>query len=132
MKIHAVISDMDGVIVNSEHEHFLSFQKMLRVDYDMALTREENEAFLGRTDEDIFMALKKRHPKIKEPLSELIGRRTEFFIKIFKELARPLPGVISLFDTLTRQGLPMALGTAASRGVADFVLETLKLKNYFK
>lgn len=132
MGIKAVISDLDGVIVNSEAEHFLSFQKMLRVDYAIDYTKEENKEFLGTTDVHVFTILKSRYPQIKDSLTQLIKRRTELFLEIFKNRAKALAGVESLFSYLKSQNIPLAVGTSASRGVMNFTLDTLKLKHYFK
>jgi len=132
MKIGAVISDLDGVIVNSENEHFLSFQKMLKDDYDIDYTKKRDEGFLGTTDVHVFSNLKKMYPKIKEPMAELIDRRTEIFIEMMTGKVKPLPGVLDLFDRVRKDKIPLALGTSASRGVVEFTLTTLKLRDYFK
>ncbi|MBI3017891.1 MAG: HAD family phosphatase [Deltaproteobacteria bacterium] len=132
MSIRAVISDMDGVIVNSEAEHFLSFQKMLRLDYGIDYTHHEDKEFLGTTDAHVFTILKERYPQIKEPLGQLIDRRTSLFVEIFKSRIKPLPGVYELFDYLKSKKIPMAVGTSASKKVADFTLTHLKLLPYLK
>ena len=132
MKFNAIISDLDGIIVNSEHEHFLSFQKMLEQEYGILLTEEENKAFLGTTDQYVFSTLKKKYPIIKEPLEILIPKRTKYYLEIFKERVRPLPGVTTLFSYIHSQKIPFGVGTSASRDIAEFVLTTLDLKKYLK
>lgn len=132
MSIRAVISDMDGVIVNSETEHFLSFQKMLRLDYGIDYTHQEDKEFLGTTDVHVFTILKQRYPQIKESMEELIERRTSLFVEIFKSRIKPLPGVYELFDYFKSKHIPMAVGTSASKKVAEFTLNHLKLISYFK
>lgn len=132
VKFEAIISDLDGVIVNSEHEHFLSFEKMLSERYGLHYTASENEAFLGTTDQFVFTELKKRYPIIKEPLDMLIKQRTEYYISIFKEKVKPLPGVEVLFKYIHTQDIPLAVGTSAERDIAEFVLTTLHLKQYLR
>lgn len=132
MKPKLVISDLDGVIVNSEAEHFLSFQKMLRLDYGIDYTHEDDKEFLGTTDDHVFQMLKQRHPQILAPLEALIARRTRLFVEGFKTRVRPLPCVVSLFEYLTAQQIPLALGTSAAKDIADFVVTTLDLRRFFK
>lgn len=131
MNIAAVISDMDGVIVNSEAYHFLSFQKMLKMDYGIDYTHEDDKEFLGTTDVYVWRILQKRYPQIKTPVEQWVQRRTELYKEIFKEHAQALPCVYSFFDYVKKQNLPLGLGTSASRGVVDFTLKTLRLEHYF-
>ena len=130
--IKAIISDLDGVIINSETEHFLSFQKMLTGDYGIHYTKKMDQEFLGTTDVHIFTLLKKRYPQISGPMSRLIKRRTDYFIEIFKKRIKSLPGVVDFFKEIQNQGILLALGTSASKSVMEFALTTLNLKNYFK
>ncbi len=132
MSLRAVISDMDGVIVNSETEHFLSFQKMLRLDYGIDYSHQEDKEFLGTTDVHVFTILKERYPQIKEPLDQLMDRRTSLFVEIFKSRIKPLPGVYELFDYFKSKKIPMAVGTSASKKVVEFTLSHLNLISYFK
>lgn len=129
----ALISDLDGIIVNSEREHFLSVQKMLKTDFNIDYTEEDNREFVGTTDVHIFMTLRKKYPKIRSNFRELVHRRSQFFIEIFKkQTAQPLPCVKSLFETVHKEKIPMAVGTSAAREVAEFSLKTLNLLHYFK
>ncbi len=132
MKFKAVITDLDGIIVNSEPVHFLSFQKMLEMDYGISYTKEDDENFLGTTDQNVFAALKKRYPQIKTPLTDLIRRRTEVFISLFKTQAKPRAGIGELLNYFKSQNIPLAVGTAASRGVVEFILNSFKFRNFFK
>lgn len=132
MFIKTIISDMDGIVVNSEIEHFLSYQRMLKLDYGIDYSHEDDKEFMGTTDKHVFTMLKKRFPQIKESIPELIERRTKFFFEIFKNKAKALPCVYSLFDYFKKENLSMALGTSASRKVMEFTLETLHLKPYFQ
>lgn len=132
MIFHAVISDLDGVIVNSEAEHFLSFQKMLRLDYHLNFTEGKYKEFLGTTDEYVFTSLKKQYPQIIESMDLLIRRRTQIYLSIFKKKAKVLPGVKSLFKYVRSQKIPLALGTSASLEIATYTLAALKLAPFFK
>ncbi len=131
MNIKAVISDMDGVIVNSEAYHFLSFQKMLKLDYGIDYTHEDDTEFLGTTDVYVWQILRQRYPHIKIPVDQWVQRRTELYKEIFKEHAKALPCVYPLFAYISQQKLPLGLGTSASKGVVELTLKTLHLEKYF-
>ncbi len=129
----ALISDLDGIIVNSEEAHFLSVQKMLKEDFGIHYTEEDNRSFIGTTDVYIFTTLEKKYPKIHSNMKKLVNRRSQFFIEIFKKQAKqPLPCVKSLFETVYKEKIPMAVGTSAAREVAEFSLKTFNLLHYFK
>ncbi|MBI4041760.1 MAG: HAD family phosphatase, partial [Deltaproteobacteria bacterium] len=132
MSLQAVISDLDGIIVNSEHYHFLSFKRLLKEDYNIEYTKEDDRHFLGTTDIYVFNNLKARHPHLQTPLSELISKRTHLYIEIFKHEAKPLPGIIDFFQYLQEHHIPLAIGTAASRGVTEFIAQILNLKKWIQ
>ena len=132
MPLHAVISDLDGVIVNSEDAHYLSFKKMMRQDYGIEYDQTNERIFLGTTDIFVFETLKKKHPKIKESLSDLIQRRNQYYFETFGKEVHPLPGILDFFKHLQKNKIPLAIGTNASRQVAQFVIDTLSLKSYIQ
>lgn len=132
MFIKAVISDMDGIIVNSETQHFLSFQKLLKEDYGLDYTHADDKEFMGTTDTYVFTILKKHHPQIKETIPHLIQRRHELFLEIFKTKAKALPGVYDFFNYCKKEEIPLGLGTSASRAAMEFTIKTLNLASYFK
>src|SRR3989338_6574091 len=104
---------------------------MLRLDFGIDYTHEQDKEFLGTTDAHVFTILKKRYPQIEGPLDKLIERRTKLFLEVFRERAKPLPGVLKFFSYVKEQKWPLGLGTSASRGVMYFVVETLDLKRFF-
>ncbi len=105
---------------------------MLKTDFNIDHTEEDNREFLGTADVYIFTTLRKKYPKIRSNFRELVHRRSQFFIEIFKERAQPLPCVKSLFETVHKEKIPLAVGTSAAREIAEFSLKTLNLLHYFK
>lgn len=132
MLLKAVISDMDGVIVNSETEHFLSFQKLLKQDYNLDYTHADDKEFMGTTDTYVFTMLKRKHPTIKESIPHLIARRHELFLEVFKTKAKALPCVFDFFNSCKKENILLGVGTSASRAAMEFTLKTLNLIPYFK
>jgi beta-phosphoglucomutase-like phosphatase (HAD superfamily) len=57
----AVIFDMDGVLVDSEPVHLEATMRMMRDDFGIIFTADDNREFLGSTDRHMYETLKVRH-----------------------------------------------------------------------
>lgn len=124
----AVIFDLDGVIVDSSHEHYASFVQLGReVGYDM--DRERFRHCFGRRNEEIFpMLLGNLTP---EQVAELADRKESLFRDLIRERVSPLPGVPELLANLQQAGFRMAIGSSTPRANIDLILDKLNILSYF-
>ena len=125
-----LIFDMDGTMVDNMMVHHRAWQVKLK-EMGMEMPIEEvmekvhgvNEEILERLFGDRYSAEeRKMHSFEKE----------EAYRKIYKNEIKLIEGIKDLFEKMKSQGIPMAIGTAAPEGNANFILDELNLRSYFQ
>jgi beta-phosphoglucomutase len=128
-KLHSVIFDMDGVIVDSHPAHRRAWQQFLET--------------LGRnvSEDDLKYILDGR--KRSEILSHFFGelneseireygnRKDRFFQQISLEV-KPVEGVLDLLDDLKERSVAFGLATSAGESRTWTTLHRLRLNRHFK
>lgn len=130
--IKACIFDLDGVIVDTAHYHFLAW-KRLAAELGITLTENDNERLKGVSrmrSLEIILALggvtKSDHEK------ELLANRKNGWFVDFVERMAPeeiFPGVAELIASLKEKGYK--IGLASSSKNARTVIKLLKIENLF-
>jgi beta-phosphoglucomutase len=125
--IHAVIWDLDGVIIDSADEHRRAWQR---------LAREEGVPF---TDADFWATFGKRNDAIFAekwgPLSAaeaqiLADRKEAYFRELIRETAAPLPGAMELMHELHEAGYAQALASSTPIENIQLISDALGLERY--
>jgi len=127
--LRGVIFDLDGVIVDSHPAHmqawkafFVSLGKPVS-DHDLDFVQE------GQKREDIL-----RHflgDLSQEQVKHYGARKEELFKNCVQEL-KLVNGLVGFLEQIEAARLPVALASSASRSRAEFILDQLDLKSYFK
>lgn len=124
---HAVIWDLDGVILDSAEEHRLAWHK---------LAQDEGVAF---TDEDFWATFGKRNNDIiphywpvtaDEQLQELANRKEVYFREFVRKSAAFLPGAEELMRDLKVAGFAQALASSTPVENIALISELLGLERY--
>ena len=127
----AAIFDMDGVVVDNTKYHALAWQTFF-AKYGKTLTLDEvKKHILGRFNREIFAEFLQR--KLKRPEADRLAEKKEaFYRKIYAKAIRPLPGLPKFLAMLHKEGIPIALATAAPPSNVRWVLRKTGLKKYFR
>jgi HAD superfamily hydrolase (TIGR01509 family) len=128
-RVHAVVFDMDGVLIDSHPAHRAAWREFLRV-----MGRDASEAELafileGRTRSEIL-----RHffgELGNEDLQEFGKRKDEIFRGMERQIG-PVFGVLDFVEELDRRGIPMAVATSASEIRTFSTIERLGLGGCFE
>lgn len=113
--IHAIIFDMDGVIIDSEHIHH-ELERQMFARLGIEVSRAEHQSFTGQTVWTMWGALKERH-NLPYSVEELRMMKKQLF---YDELASPdcrvtlIPGVTELIDRAIGSGLKLAVASSSS------------------
>jgi beta-phosphoglucomutase len=131
-QLQAILFDLDGVIVSTDHYHFLAWQKLAR-ENDWKFDQEINHQLRGvprLTSLEIIL----RHNKLsisdsqKEQLASTKNRYYQEFIdKITPE--DQIPGAISFVKELKEHGLKLAVCSSSKN--SGLVLDKLGIKELF-
>ena len=125
-----VIFDMDGTMVDNMMVHHHIWQQVLRdlgLDWSIDKVKAEihgvNTEILKRLFDDRFSEAE----RIKISNEKEAAYRT-----YFKSKLQLIEGLPDFLERLYQANIPMAIGTAAPKENADFVLDTLNIRHYFK
>jgi beta-phosphoglucomutase len=130
--IEAVILDMDGVMVDTEHIQSKAFEEILE---EHGITPEKNEHgtvhISGMTTPETWELLKKRHG-FNANTDELTRKKRDVVISVIKNGIEPMPGLIHLLDDLSSHRIHIAVATSAQPERAHLALEMLGVVSYFE
>lgn len=132
MKIKGLIFDLDGVLVNTEHNHFVAWKRTAD-SLGIPFSEAENESLKGvsRVDSLIkILALGGMHLE-PEKFNELLLNKNAFYLESIKDLseANLLPGVIELLEKASQMGIKLGVGSSSKN--AKYILARLKITDYF-
>lgn len=127
----AVLWDMDGTLIDSEEQHWISWRNTL-ANEGIVITRAQFLATFGQRNDSIIpqllgaAATPQRIERISEAKEELYRHL------IRRDGISPLPGVASWLHRLHQQGWLQAIASAAPRANIDAVLEALSATHIFQ
>lgn len=130
--IKAVIFDLDGVIVDTAHYHFIAW-KRLADELGIPFTEHDNERLKGVSrmqSMDIILELGTLHIS-QDRKTQLADKKNTWFVE-FVEKMKPseiFPGVQQLLVALRSQGIKIALASSSKN--ARRVIELLQIEDEF-
>lgn len=132
MSIKAFIFDLDGVITDTAHYHFLAWKK-LASDLQINFTEIDNEALKGvdRMRSLEWILKKNQHNKSMDEKRFLAETKNQYYKRYINDLSPEsvLPGVLPLLRQLREMNIRIGLASASKNAL--FVLDKLQLTDYF-
>src|SRR5579864_7307110 len=128
--IQAIIFDLDGVIVDTAHYHFIAWQRLAR-ELGVNFTEHENEQLKGVSrmqSLEIILSLGKIRLSEKEK-EDLADKKNQWFVEYIQAMKPDeiFPGVKELLKTIRSKGMKVALASSSKN--ADTVLTLLNIKD---
>ena len=131
-KLKALIFDLDGVIVTTEHNHFIAWKRTansLGIDFE----EEHNELLKGVSRVDSLKKILELGAKTisTEEFNELLISKNDFYVDSIQDLNQTdlLPGVLSLLQEARSKGFKLGIGSSSKN--ANFILKLLKIDHFF-
>lgn len=130
--IQAVIFDLDGVLVDTAHYHFIAWQRLAR-ELGIHFTEHENEQLKGVSrmrSLEIILELGNLRLSQQE-MERLATKKNEWFVSYVNAMKPDeiFPGVKELVQDIRASGMKVALASSSKN--ADTVLTLLNIKEYF-
>jgi len=133
-KLHAVIFDCDGILVDTEPLHYRAFQEVLTPlglghDFETYL-----ENYIGFDDRDAFIYAFKKAGRELAPttLDTLMEAKTNALEQLILRGVPGFPGVVELVIELLDRGVPMAVASGALRHEVEAFITSLGLNGAFR
>jgi beta-phosphoglucomutase len=132
-KMKGFLFDLDGVLVSTEHNHFLAWQRCAH-SLGIEFTEKENELLKGVSRVDSLKKILELGAKTisNEEFEALLKSKNDFYLESIQELNQSnlLPGVFNLLNRA--QALGILLGVGSSSKNANFILDKLRISAYFE
>lgn len=126
------IFDLDGVLVSTEHNHFLAWQKtadMLGIDF----SEEENENLKGvsRVDSLKYILNLGKAVLSSEEFNNLLDFKNESYLDSIQNLTQQncLNGVVETLSKAKARGIKLAVGSSSKN--AKRILKLIEIEDYF-
>lgn len=131
--IQAVVFDFNGLIVNDEHLHLVTFAEQLATQ-GITLTEElYNDRYLGYDDRGCFSAAMADHdkPLNSQLLQLLIDRKAVRYLELARQELVFFPGAAECVQRLARR-LPLVVCSGALRAEIELALEIIGVRSLFQ
>jgi HAD superfamily hydrolase (TIGR01509 family) len=130
MKIQAVLWDLDGVLVDTQENHFLSWVEALK-DFNATMTRDMFTRLFGMNNQGTIESV------LGEPVTdELVNTISAKKETIFRDLMRGnihlMPGVDTWLHWMVENQIPQAIASSAPPENIDQVLDNLDIRGLFQ
>jgi len=131
-KIKALIFDLDGILVSTEHNHFIAWKNTAKV-LGISFDKYDNEQLKGISRADsLTKILELGNKTISEQyFNELLTKKNDFYLNSIQALNQEnvLPGVLNLLKKAQEFGLKCAVGSSSKN--ARLILTKLDIDRYF-
>ena len=127
---YAAIFDMDGVIVDNHHYHFLAWEAFCNK-YDIPFDHQSFLTHFGGTNQEVMTALFGRELSAKE-LNDLSTEKEKLYRDLYRPYIQEVFGLRRFLEALVKSSVPVAVATSGPYVNVKFVLRELKLEKYFK
>lgn len=131
-EIKAVILDMDGVLVDTEHIHMKAFDSFLEK-YGLKVDDTFLQSLIGTSIEENIKMFFKRFPQLEgEDIQQLISERNKIYADMInREPLAPISGVIEVLDYCLNNDIKTALASSSDKDQIDLIIKKLNSnKNY--
>lgn len=131
-KVNAIIFDLDGVLVSTDHFHYKAWKKItdqLQIPFD----EEVNNLLRGVSRlESLDIILDHAGLEVSDSEKKLLAEeKNQYYVEFLQELNETNidPDVTSTLEILKEKNCKLAIGSSSRN--AKFILERTKLKQYF-
>ena len=131
MKAQAFIFDLIGTMVDDMQYHNIAWHAILNNDLNANLTREEVALQMYGKNEELLDRVFGKGKFSKEQVETISMKKEKNYQAAFKPHLRLIDGLPQFLEKAGRQGIKMAIGSAAIPFNIDFVLGNLHLRHYF-
>lgn len=130
IKLHAVVFDLDGLMVNTE-EMYIEVGHRLLEPWGLTYDDDLRHQMMGLPAE-VALKLMIDHHRLDVTLDELAAQSSALVDEHINIRLEAMPGLHELLEWLESRRLPMAIATSSSRHYAGHIVERLGIAHHFR
>lgn len=127
--IHAVIFDLDGVLIDSEPINIKAAQQAFS-EFGYTLSDEDISLIPGRHSDDYIPVIVKNNNLSLLP-EQVVSSIHQHYHVLWQQMVVLMPGAFETLSLLKEKGIILALATSASRSTVEMFLNKFGFTNYF-
>lgn len=128
-KIQALVSDLDGVLVDSESLHQEAERNIL-AQYGVVVTKDDVHSVVGLSAHDVFNMILANHGKSTEFIEEMIKEKRRIFWSEYIPKIELFPGALDLVCYLAPR-IKLGLATSSPADYQQNIFRKFGLERYF-
>lgn len=131
-KPKAFLFDLNGTMIDDMGFHLEVWNRILNDDLKAGLTRDEvKQQMFGKNNELLDRVFGKGALNEKQ-VKEISKKKEELYQELYRPELQLIPGLENLLEKAFREGISMAIGSAALPFNIGFVIDNLLIRHYFK
>jgi HAD superfamily hydrolase (TIGR01509 family) len=130
--MRAFIFDLNGTMINDMAFHTRAWHRLLNDDLGGNFTWEEVKPQMYGKNQEVLVRMFGAERFTPDEMDRLSLEKEKRYQQEFLPHLQLLPGLADFLEQAYRQGIPMAIGSAAIPFNIDFVLDRLSIRHYFK
>jgi beta-phosphoglucomutase len=131
MKAKAFVFDLNGTMVNDMHYHAKAWYEIVNNKLHAGLSLEEVEKQMYGKNEEVLERIFGKGHFSDEKMHQLSIEKEKIYQKEYAPHLGLIKGLENFLEQAKEHNILLAIGTAAIPFNIDFVLDTLKIRNYF-
>ena len=128
----AFIFDLNGTMVHDMEYHTRAWQQLFNEDLGGSFGWDEVKLQMYGKNREVLVRVFGPDRFTDEEMDRVSLEKERRYQREFRPHLVLLPGLMELLERAHRQGIPMAIGSAAIPFNIDFVLDNLNLRHYFQ
>lgn len=128
--IHAVIFDMDGLLIDTE-PHWQVIERKVLSEVGVEITPEMQHVTMGLRDDEQIKHWYGLYPWENPDFDAMSLRYNEIMVGFFKNKAKLMEGAIEALDFFREKCLPIALASSSTTELISAFLDKFSLREYF-